>query len=216
MPPMSGQGQRGRKSAEAPEKPGDEQPAAAADGDALPSGGLQQLPADDSAAESSSQNTDKTQRRRPGVKGGAAAQTDEKSAGTDAVTDSSQNTDKTQRRRPGAKDEAAAGTNSKGPKGGRRKKAPTAAAQAPDAIDFDAMVQSGVISAETRERIRTYIDSETADASTGATPAPAEKPGSGAPQASASLLDRLLAAGVITQAEYDALTAAQTNTAVTM
>ena len=102
-------------------------------------------------------------------------------------------------------------------------------------VDFDALVQSGVITQETRDKIDAYMkenapeapaDGEASEApADGETPeAPAEgeateAPTDGeAPEAPADgeqpdLLSDLLADGVITQAEYDAITAAQ-NTAV--
>ncbi len=85
-------------------------------------------------------------------------------------------------------------------------------------VDFDAMVTSGVISQETREQIKAYMDAhrpEDAPAD-GQAPTgeqqPTEKPAdeqSTAEGQGPDLLADLLNAGVITQAEYEALTAAQ-------
>ena len=81
-------------------------------------------------------------------------------------------------------------------------------------IDFDAMVTSGVISQETGEKIKAYMDAHKPEgAPTEGQQAPTdgqqppEKPAGGQMP---DLLSELLSEGVITQAEYDALTAAQT------
>ena len=86
-------------------------------------------------------------------------------------------------------------------------------------IDFDAMVTSGVISQETRDSIMAYMDEHKPEGE----PAdrqhpdddqqPPEKPAddqSPADGQAPDLLSDLLNAGVITQAEYEALAAAQT------
>ena len=96
-------------------------------------------------------------------------------------------------------------------------------------IDFDAMVTSGVISQETRDAIKAYMDEHKPEGAPAEGQAPAdgqqppEKPsddqapadGQQPPEKPADgqmpdLLSDLLSAGVITQAEYEALTAAQT------
>ena len=89
-------------------------------------------------------------------------------------------------------------------------------------IDFDAMVTSGVISQETREKIKTYMDEHKPEGEPPVAPtegqAPAdgqqppeqpegEQPTDGQEQVP-DLLSELLNAGIITQAEYDALSAA--------
>lgn len=92
--------------------------------------------------------------------------------------------------------------------------------QGPKMIDFDAMVTRGIISQETRDAIKAYMDEHKpadmpADGQT-----PPEKPADGqtspekpadgqAPEdAENGLLNDLLNAGIITQAEYDAMMAA--------
>lgn len=96
-------------------------------------------------------------------------------------------------------------------------------------IDFDAMVTSGVISQETRDAIKAYMDEHRPEGAPAEGQAPTdgqqppEKPsddqapadGQQPPEKPADgqmpdLLSDLLSAGVITQAEYEALTAAQT------
>ena len=80
-------------------------------------------------------------------------------------------------------------------------------------IDFDAMVTSGVISQETRDAIKAYMDEHRPEGAPAEGQAPTdgqqppEKPADGQMP---DLLSDLLSAGVITQAEYEALTAAQT------
>ena len=102
----------------------------------------------------------------------------------------------------------------------------------PVLIDFDAMVTNGVISQETCDKIKTYMEEhKPADMPGGQQPAdmPAiggEKPAEGqtppekpagekpgdAPVMGGGLLADLLKDSIITQAEYDALLAAQTST----
>lgn len=81
---------------------------------------------------------------------------------------------------------------------------PTDGQQAPKMIDFDAMVTSGVISQETREAIKAYMDEYKPEGEMPAAPGEGETPAEGEP----SLLNDLLKAGIITQAEYDAMSAA--------
>ena len=94
-------------------------------------------------------------------------------------------------------------------------------------IDFDAMVSEGVISQETRDKIMAYMAEHrpqgnapdlTGGENAGDAPelpegeAPEEAPqlaDGEAPEAHGDLLADLLSAGVITQEEYDALSAAQ-------
>ena len=81
---------------------------------------------------------------------------------------------------------------------------PTDGQQTPKMIDFDAMVTSGVISQETRDAIQAYMDEHKPEGGIPAAPGEGETPAEGEP----SLLDDLLNAGIITQAEYDAMSAA--------
>ena len=76
--------------------------------------------------------------------------------------------------------------------------------QAPQMIDFDAMVTSGVISQETRDAIKAYMDEHKPEGEMPTAPVEGEAPAEGEP----SLLNDLLNAGIITQAEYDAMSAA--------
>jgi len=85
----------------------------------------------------------------------------------------------------------------------------------PGMIDFDAMVQDGVISEATRDNIRAWMEAHRPE--DGAQPGEAQKPEGEAPADGGQpedapeqpdLLADLLEAGVITQAEYDAMTAA--------
>ena len=100
----------------------------------------------------------------------------------------------------------------------------------PEMIDFDAMVAKGVISQDTCDKIKAYMEEhKPADMPGSQPPAGApeaagekpaedqtapEKPGgekpSGTPETGGGLPADLLKDGVITQAEYDALIAAQT------
>ncbi len=76
--------------------------------------------------------------------------------------------------------------------------------QAPQMIDFDAMVTSGVISQETRDAIKAYMDEHKPEGEMPTAPAEGEALAEGEP----NLLNDLLNAGIITQAEYDAMSAA--------
>ena len=95
-----------------------------------------------------------------------------------------------------------------GPKSGRRSRvkgqaageqaAPAAGAATPEqpavtevsaAIDFDGMVASGIITQETCDRIKAYVNEHSSSAD--------------------GLLGELLSAGVITQAEYEAMSGTQ-------
>ena len=92
-------------------------------------------------------------------------------------------------------------------------------------VDFDALVKQGVITQETRDKIDAYMKENAPEAPEA--PADGEAPESPAQSARGSrrrrsargpadgeqpdLLADLLSNGVITQAEYDAITAAQTN-----
>jgi hypothetical protein len=103
--------------------------------------------------------------------------------------------------------------------------------EGPVMIDFDAMVTKGVISQETCDKIKAYMEehkpadmpnnqpSTNAPEMTAENPTedqtPPEKPDGGnsmddAPEMGGGLLADLLKDGIITQAEYDALIAAQT------
>ena len=99
---------------------------------------------------------------------------------------------------------------------------PQANGQAPVMIDFDAMVTKNVISQETCDKIKAYMESHkpaalpdtNGQAPTGEQPATppeasGEQPAEGTAPAQGGLLADLLKDGIITQAEYDALTAAQ-------
>ena len=81
---------------------------------------------------------------------------------------------------------------------------PTDGQHAPKMIDFDAMVASGVISQETRDAIKAYMDEHKPEGKMPTAPAEGEAPAEAEP----SLLNDLLNAGIITQAEYDAISAA--------
>jgi hypothetical protein len=81
---------------------------------------------------------------------------------------------------------------------------PTDGQKAPKMIDFDAMVTSGVISQETRDSIQAYMDEHKPEGEMPAAPGEGETPAEGEP----SLLNDLLNAGIITQTEYDAMSAA--------
>ena len=104
-------------------------------------------------------------------------------------------------------------------------------AGAPDMIDFDAMVTRGVISQETCDRIKAYMqehvpadngmpavmppmDGQAPAAENGSQPMTPPEQMNTVPERTGGLLDELLGAGIITQAEYEALTAAQDVTAV--
>ena len=65
-------------------------------------------------------------------------------------------------------------------------------ANAPAVMDFEAMAEGGVISAETLEEIRTYIEKNRLEAAE-----------------AGSVLEKLLEDSVITKAEYDAMSAAR-------
>ena len=68
---------------------------------------------------------------------------------------------------------------------------------APKLVDFDEMVKNGTISQETRDSIRTYMENNKPEApAQGQAPVAGEQP---------DLLSDLLNAGIITQAEYDAM-----------
>ena len=75
-------------------------------------------------------------------------------------------------------------------------------------IDFDAMVTNGIISQETRDAIKTYMDEHKPEGQMPSTPAEGEAPADGQAPAENGLLNDLLSAGIITQAEYDAMSAA--------
>jgi len=77
-------------------------------------------------------------------------------------------------------------------------------------IDFDAMVTSGIISQETRDAIKAYMDEHKPEGEKPTAPAEGEVPAEGEAPAEGepSLLNDLLKAGIITQAEYDAMSAA--------
>lgn len=104
--------------------------------------------------------------------------------------------------------------------------------QGPRMIDFDAMATKGVISQETREKIKTYMNEHKPEGEPPVAPAEGQAPGDGqqppeklegemptdgekpadAPELPAdgqqpNLLSDLLSAGIITQAKYDALSA---------
>ena len=81
---------------------------------------------------------------------------------------------------------------------------PTDGQQTPKMIDFDAMVTSGIISQETRDAIQAYMDEHKPEGEMPAAPGEGETPAEGEP----SLLNDLLNAGIITQTEYDAMSAA--------
>ena len=75
-------------------------------------------------------------------------------------------------------------------------------------IDFDAMVTSGVISQETRDAIKAYMDEHKPEGEMPTAPVEGEAPAEGEPILLNDLLNDLLNAGIITQAEYDAMSAA--------
>ena len=80
-------------------------------------------------------------------------------------------------------------------------------------IDFDAMVTSGVIFQETRDKIMAYMNEHKPEGAPADGQQPPEKPADDQAPTDGQqpdLLSDLLNAGVITQAEYEALTAAQT------
>ena len=74
--------------------------------------------------------------------------------------------------------------------------------QGPRMIDFDAMVTNGVISQETRENIRDYMEAHKPE---GEKPADASEKSTDGQEQKPDLLNDLLNASIITQAEYDAL-----------
>ena len=94
--------------------------------------------------------------------------------------------------------------------------------QGPRMIDFDAMVTSGVISQETREKIKTYMDEHKPEGEPPVAPTEGQAPADGqqppeqpegelptdGQEQVPDLLSELLNAGIITQVEYDALSAA--------
>jgi hypothetical protein len=80
-------------------------------------------------------------------------------------------------------------------------------------IDFDAMVTSGAISQEPRDKIMAYMNEHKPEGAPADGQQPPEKPADDQAPTDGQqpdLLSDLLNAGVITQAEYDALVAAQT------
>ena len=113
--------------------------------------------------------------------------------------------------------------------GQRSQKQGKKSSSATAAIDFDALLAQGVISQETRDRIKAYMDARdsagTSDAnaaedSTDTTAGATKKGGQQtkkqkkATAQNASLLIELLQANIITQAEFDAITAIQNGTGV--
>ena len=78
---------------------------------------------------------------------------------------------------------------------------------APDMIDFDAMVTQGVITQETRDKIKTYMNDHTPQ---GESPQASGQTVPTTADAQGGLLAELLNAGVITEEEYAALIAART------
>ena len=97
------------------------------------------------------------------------------------------------------------------------------------AIDFDALLAQGVISQETRDRIKAYMDArdsagtsdanaaeDSIDTTAGATQKGGQqtKKQKKATAQNASLLIELLQANIITQAEFDAITAMQNGAGV--
>ena len=89
---------------------------------------------------------------------------------------------------------------------GEQGQAPTGQ-QAPKMIDFDAMVTSGIISQETRDAIKAYMDEHKPEGEMPTAPAEGEAPTAPA-EGEPNLLNDLLNAGIITQTEYDAMSAA--------
>ena len=79
---------------------------------------------------------------------------------------------------------------------------PAEGQQGPRMIDFDAMVTNGVISQETRENIRDYMEAHKPE---GEKPADASEKSADGQEQTPDLLNDLLNASIITQAEYDAL-----------
>ena len=141
------------------------------------------------------------QHRQPGMKGRSQqAQTPETDTQPDAGQPAEQ---KRGRHGKGSGDAAQAGSQSSGKRGRRSRDAAPApvnsqtpaatdpAAVTESTIDFDAMVTKGAISQAACDRIKAYLQ---------------EHPG--------STLKDLLSASIITQAEYDALTAVREATAV--
>ena len=129
-------------------------------------------------------------------------------------------------------------TNSQAQNGEQPADLPQTNGQAPVMIDFDAMVTKGVISQETCDKIKAYMEAHkpadlpemngqnptdeqpaTPPAANGEQPAAlpetnsqnptGEQPAEDTAPAQGGLLADLLKDGIITQAEYDALTAAQ-------
>ena len=95
--------------------------------------------------------------------------------------------------------------------------------QAPGFVDFDAMVTQGVITQDTCDRIKAYMEAnKPADLPGGDAQVPgqdgdkpADPPADGAVSEEGGLLKDLLDAGVITQEEYDAINAAGKTTTET-
>ena len=95
---------------------------------------------------------------------------------------------------------------------GEQGQAPTGQ-QTPKMIDFDAMVTSGIISQETRDAIKAYMDEHKPEGEMPTAPAEGEAPtapaeGEALAEGEPNLLNDLLNAGIITQTEYDAMSAA--------
>ncbi len=107
--------------------------------------------------------------------------------------------------------------NGQAPNGEKPADLPEMKGQAPGMIDFDAMVTKGVISQETCDKIKAYMEAhKPADLPemNGEKPADlpemnGEKPAESETPEHGGLLADLLKDGVITQTEYDALVAAQ-------
>ena len=83
--------------------------------------------------------------------------------------------------------------------------------QRPGMVDFDAMVTKGVISQETRDNIKAYMDEHKPEGAPaeGQTSTDGQTPPEKPEGVGGGLLADLLDAGIITQAEYDAMIAAQ-------
>ncbi len=76
-------------------------------------------------------------------------------------------------------------------------------------IDFDAMAASEVISSDTLQKIKAYMEANKPEDQPEMNGQPSETSGE-VPELGTDLLDALLNNGIITQDEYDALVAAGT------
>ena len=188
QPPRMEQGQQApRKPDAAPEKPSGEKPADAPEEPADLSGRRPEIPSGEQGQAPSGEKPADAPEMPSG----------DKQSGTD---DTRQAPEKPTGEKPSDKQDQAP-TGGQKPVDGQQ---PTDGRQAPKMIDFEAMVTGGVITQETRDAIKAYMDEHKPEGEMPSAPAEGEAPAGGEP----SLLNDLLNAGIITQTEYDAMNSA--------